>query len=254
MQTQTPPLPIKFLFMDERYDEPTVRPSVTATSLTGVLARPEYHPDLRRQYYQLLARILGDDETKISASLPVVHAAKMFPELGSNDVGRFLFLEGLVRIVCDFDLRLYRVGYFNTPELTKSMKPRQVVGFCFFNLMRVIKSELDKAQIWPVMETDNSREQDDAFSGFTRRIDYQTTVLPPDWMTIDNGNLGETLYSTKNSVYGTITDFAAYLLNIRELERNGLQLTPFKRRLFEIATPLYDVVNFDQVIDLTIDS
>ena len=69
---------------------------------------------------------------------------------------------------------------------------------------------------------------------------------------MSDSNLGEVLFSTKNSMYGTIVDFAAYLLHLRFLKSRGQRLTPFKEQLVAIAAPLDEVIERDETIEMQI--
>jgi hypothetical protein len=119
-------------------------------------------------------------------------------------------------------------------------------------LLRALFYELKENQIWPVMETDRTTQQDQTFAGSVRNLDYFTVRINPVNMTIDNKNIGEVLFSTKNSAYGAAVDFAAYLLHLRYLRAHGLTMTPFKERLADIAAPLDNILERNEVIEMQI--
>jgi hypothetical protein len=125
-----------------------------------------------------------------------------------------------------------------------------ILGLCFQGLLDVLKTEMRTSQIWPVMEIDRSPKQDRAFAGTIRWLDHMTVRLP-GIVSIDNQNIGEVLYSTKQSAHGTVADFVAYLRHAAYLGRENLvPLTPFKQRLVEIAQPLDKVVGFEEIITM----
>jgi len=238
--------------MDEKYADPKLPAAMQITSLTGLLVTADNHAIFRAQFYGLLTKIMGDLENTISP-LPVVHAADMFREFGSDDSKRYAFTEGLVDIIAATGAQIFRVGYVWSAKMRNTFKTEQaVLGICFGGLLRMLSEELAAHQIWPVMETDRTAMQDQTFAGSIRNVDYYTVRL--DWvtMTLDNKNLGEVLFSTKNSAYGAAVDFAAYLLHLRHLRSHGLAMTPFKERLADIAAPLDASVRRNEVIEMQI--
>ena len=241
----------KFFYMDEKYAEQSGPPRTRITSLTGVLIPAAIQPTFRNRYYQLVTNTIADPPNTIS-EMPLVHAASMFPQFGADDSKRFEFVRGLVEIVTDLSLKIYRVGYFRTPEMVRVFgdDEKNTLGLCVLGLLGVLSGELQTSQIWPVMEIDQTAAQDAAFAGFIQRVDYLTTRLPPGTVSINNETLGELHYVTKKSAHGTVADFAAYLRHVRYLAHEGITLTPFKQRLAAIAEPLDSVTAYDEVIEM----
>jgi hypothetical protein len=245
----------KFLYMDEQYidlrtfrsGQASVRPEYT--SLTGVLIPSGIHSVFRARFYALVADALGTKITIVIPQLTEIHASRLFPE--HDDITRFSFLEGVVKLSVDMDFHVYRVGYYNSTELKSILhKPKDIVGLCFGSLLQCLQSELEANEIWPVMETDRSTDQDRMFAGQIQTIDYLTAMIGKKLVSVDNSNLGELHYSTKRSAYGTIADSIAYLLDARFLKAAGYSLTPFKERLAEIALGLERSIVFDEIIEL----
>ena len=69
-------------------------------------------------------------------------------------------------------------------------------------------------------------------------------------MSVDNFNLGELLYNTKKSSYGSVTDIVSYLLDARASKLSGQKLSTFKNGLATIADGLVPAIAFDEVIEL----
>ncbi|MGE9009226.1 hypothetical protein ACO2JO_11630 [Leptospira interrogans] len=243
---------VKFLFMDEKYADSALPPAMRVTSLTGVLVNPEAHAAFRAQFYSLLNGVRGDPENTISA-LTTIHAAELFPEYGTDDSRRIEFVKGLMKLMVANQIRIFRVGYVWSPKMREVFKTEKaVLGICFDAILRVLTNELRTNQIWPVMETDRSSTQDQTFAGSVRNLDYLTTRLSAASISFDNSNLGEVLFSTKNSTYGTVVDFAAYLLHLRFLKTQGLMLTPFKEQLAAMAVPLDEITERNETIEMQI--
>ncbi|MET4219820.1 hypothetical protein ABIB00_005044 [Bradyrhizobium sp. LB14.3] len=238
-----------FLFMDEKFADEGVPLRARAISLTGILISADAHRAFKGRFYGLVHRTIGDEQHVISP-MPVVHAMDLFP--GKDDDTRFRFLEGIVQIVADLGFRTYRVGYRPTQELLKIVGDKEgVLGLCFASMLHCLEGELAKSVIWPVMEIDrNSSKQDRSFAGLVQSVDYMTSRLGSASMSVHNDNLGELLYTTKKSAYGSLVDCIAYLLHLRFLRSIGHSLTPFKSRLADIASSLEPVISFDEVIEM----
>jgi hypothetical protein len=240
----------KFLFMDEKFADKGVPLRDRATSLTGVLIESSVHQTLRSRFYDLVHRIVGDEPGSISP-MPMIHAMNLFPE--ESDEVRLRFLEALVGIVLDLDIRIFRVGYKPTPEFLNVIggKESVILGMCFSGILSCLESEPSDCTIWPVMEIDrNSPDQDRAFAGLIQNIDYMTQRLGGAALSIRNDNIGELLYVTKRSAYGSIVDCIVYLLHVKYLRLIAQPLTAFKSQLADIAMKLEPAIDFDEVIEM----
>jgi hypothetical protein len=236
--------------MDEKYAEPNGPVKGRVSSLTGVLIPATVYPAFRTRFYTLVRAAMSDPPGIINP-IPVIRAANIFPHFGSDDERRFKFANDLVDILIELDLKVYRFGYLRSPVTVATFADEKAfLGICFHGLLWTLKQELERTQIWPVMETDGSPVQDREFAGAVQTLDYLTARLPGVSMAINNENLGELLYATKRSPSGTAADFAAYLRHMAYLLRKGLPLTPFKQRLAEIGTRLDAVVAYDETIDI----
>lgn len=248
----------KFFYMDEQYIDPKTYRNAHApqrrpcVSLTGVLIPTDIHAGFRKRFYQAVTTAL-DIRDNVIPAMPEIHASDLFP--GLRDEVKFNFLEEVVTICTEMNFRIFRVGYFETPQLISMLKDRRgILSVCFFGLLSCLKDELSRNEIWPVMETDNSPEQDRTFAGQIQSIDYLTSITGGKSMSIDNGNLGELLYSTKRSAYGTVTDCISYLLDARFLQSLGPIASPFKQKLAAIALKLEPLIVFNEIIEMKFES
>lgn len=242
---------VKFLFMDERYADHDAPKSAKATSLTGVLTPADTHGAIRERFYGLIREAVGSSG-RLIVPLPKIHASNLLPE--ADDETRFSFLEGLVRLINDFELRIYRIGYLHSPQSFRVVKHEiGLLGLCFQSMLHCIETELVESAVWPVMEVDASNpKHDQSFAGLVQELDYITANLGSSSMSINNHNLGEVLYTTKRSAHGAIVDCIAYLLHARFLKLSKCDLTAFKERLATIASGLSLAVCFDEIIELQI--
>lgn len=234
-----------FLFMDERYPDRHLPRDAQSTTLTGVLFDALGHRNMRDGFYDLIEQALGDQEGHISA-MPLIHASELFPAKG--DEIKYQFLEGVVELVRALDLKIIRIGY--SKSSIEDTEEEDVMGLLFTSFLGCLKPLLDRGMIWPVMETDQSKSQDRAFAGLMQNLDYLTSRFGIENTSVDNTNLGEVLYTTKRSAYGSIVDCIAYLLHTRELKARGISLSKFKTRLAEIADGLSQNLFFEEIIHL----
>src|SRR5437764_11400958 len=101
-----------FLFMDESFHSTT-----RISSLTGVLVPVDRYPDLRDDFYRLLAPLMRPSEGVIKRA-PELHGYEFLPQ--ESDETKLRILEGIVSLVLSHHLRIYRVGYFITPAIERS--------------------------------------------------------------------------------------------------------------------------------------
>ena len=239
--------------MDEKYAVQAHPPNLHVTSLTGVLIPQPVYRAFRHRFYRLAAAAIDDPQHTISTwPHKQLHAQNLLPTATSNDQ-RFTFLQGLVSLVNDLELQVYRIGYFKTPEVISLFNGSEsgLVATCFIGMLNVLKDETDDSQVWPVMEIDHSDRQDQNFAGSVQASDYAFSRFDsPDAFWVSNANFGEVLYMTKRSCCGALADNLAYLLHEKWLRSMGHNQTAYKRRLAEIAAGLTTVA-LDQVIALT---
>ncbi|WP_141502420.1 hypothetical protein [Rhizobium sp. J15] len=240
--------------MDEQYVEPqTDRSKGTkqrkrCLSLTGVLIPTNVHSTFRQRFYQEIATALNIDGNNIP-EIPEIHASNLFRE--QPDAVKYHFLKGIVSICLDLNFLIYRVGYYRTLRMDESFKdPKSILGLCFLGLLSCLKDQLIQNEIWPVMETDNTKDQDRHFAGQVQQIDYLSSLIGRECMSIDNCNLGELHYTTKRSSYGSVADCISYMLDARFLLSSGHEISPFKRKLAEIAVELDPLIMFDEIIEM----
>lgn len=209
-----------FLFMDENYAEPGARPQSTSVSLTGLLVPTAKNREFRSGYYTLVHQALQDPAGTVSP-MPTIHAMELFPD--KDDATKLRFLEGIVELAVDVWFRVYRIGYHPTPELTRltGMTKQGIVGLCFASMLFCLKDALTSAVIWPVMEIDQTPDQDRSFAGSMQFTDFMNSRFGGDGLSIDYENLGEVVYSTKRSAYGSAVDCVAYLLHAKFLREIG---------------------------------
>ena len=238
--------------MDETYADLTKPPEAHSVCLTGMLVPADRHREIRGQFYEAVADAVRR-EPNVVPPVTEIHAASLLPN--ADDDTRVAFLEKLVGIIINFDLSLYRVGYRRTPILLEMFKTdKAILSIAFTSMLDLISAELKSTPIWPVMETDHSKVQDQAFAGTVQFADHIAAYIGPEMLTRDQANLGEVLYSTKRSIHGALVDCAAYLLNVRTFAAQGLISSDYKRRLSLVAERLTPAVKFDEVITMSHDS
>ncbi|MFA6966696.1 hypothetical protein [Bosea sp. (in: a-proteobacteria)] len=232
--------------MDETYADRSLSLSHRAIALTGLLVSADGHRDLKEKYYASIAQVVGRVPNVVPA-ISEIHAARLLP--GADDDARITFLNCIVDLILDRQLSIYRVGYFQSKKMMDTFgSERSIVGLCFFSMLQMLETALSECAIWPVMEADHSKEQDQAFAGQVQFADHLASHIGAAALSRDQMNLGEVLYSTKRSIYGAMVDCVAYLLNVKWVADQGLALSPYKRRLLKVAERLSPTVMHDEII------
>ena len=234
---------VAFLYMDEKYIDPNASSAMQVTSLTGLLVAADTYTRFRDRFLNIVPGF-DDGPRNLTAE---IHASKLFPSK-SDDV-HFEFYRRLVGLINELECGVYRRGFNFTPSHPMLQKNEKgLVGLCFKSMLISIDDHEDYAQIWPVMETDRTNEQDDNFAGYIRWMDQATAYLnavgdgvenliDDDYM-VDNARFGDVHYVTKRSIAGNAADCLAYLLHCKWLYEMGLHITNYKSQIAEIAAEL----------------
>ncbi|MFA1622826.1 hypothetical protein ACDY96_08310 [Rhizobium mongolense] len=242
-----------FLFMDESKAQSGARGKLRVTKLTGLLVPSESHRAFRTAYYNALVRVQPAQHATVPA-LPEVHAMTLFSALPNvSDSDRIGFANELVDILLNLEIAVLNSGYL-TNSMTYARSENQIVGLCFLNFLWALHTTLDEAIIWPVMETDNTREQDMHFAGSLQNVEHLVSQAPrlSGSVSINFKNLGEVLYVTKRSAFGATADVIGYILHKRWLRQQGVNLSVFAGALADIAERLHPVLVADEIIRMKV--
>lgn len=140
--------------MDESFCK-RVGPSDVAV-LTGLLFPESAYKSFRARYHKLLHTVLPSEENTVEP-VPTVHAVELFKDRPATDEQRLEFLNGLVDLVLELHIDIFRVGYWVTPEALRLFGSQSdLLGLCFVELLWSLTDELKQGPIWPVMEIDKS--------------------------------------------------------------------------------------------------
>ena len=243
---------VAFLYMDEKYPDTNAPPLMQVTSLTGLLISSDKFPRFR---HELLKIVPGFDEGAKNFDVEI-HASNLFPNRSDED--HFQFYSGLVSLVNDFECSVYRRGFNFIPDHPLLRKEeKNLLGLCFRSMLISVNEFAYYAQIWPVMETDGSKDQDRNFAGYIRWMDQATAYLQTfgdgveqlidDDYLVDNSRVGDLHYVTKKSIAGVAVDCLTYLLHCKWLDEKGFPITSYKARLAAIASALRPSIIDDYV-------
>lgn len=245
-----------FLYMDEFYSEHKTfkheksknRPEYVA--LTGLIVPAGIRSEFRGRFYRAVAKAL-DIPANTVPELPQIHGSVLFPE-HPDDV-KFSFLADVIKACVELDLGVVRFGYYLTPEL-KNLIPnkKEILGLCFNGMLNVA-AILKTTEVWPVIEADQTADQDRIFAGGLQRIDFMISHIGTHLVGVDNSNLGELLYCSKRSIYGTTVDLISYLLDARFLRLSGIAVTEYKEKLASLAAVLEPMIVQDQIVRMNIE-
>lgn len=233
---------VSFLYMDERYLDAAVPREHQVVSLSGLLIFSNEYSSFRDRFIKLLP---GFREGKPRTTN--VHASDFFRD--RTDEEHFAFYDGLITLVNELGCRVYRRGMNFVPGHKLFYKNQQeFLRYCFRSMLLAVAELKGNHQIWPVMEIDRSKVQDDNFAGYVRWMDEATTYLNwqgdgvknliEDDLMVDIERFGEVHYVSKKSIVGSAVDCLAYLLHCNWLQLSGYSLTPYKRHIASLASKL----------------
>ena len=239
--TQIESAPVVFLYMDEKYMDTLAPARMQVLSLTGLSVSANTYPLFRNRLF----RILPGFAEGTKAFNARVHASDFFRNLPDEE--HFLFYESLVSSVNELACRVYRRGFNFNPGHRSLRKGQQtMVWYCFRSMLIAAVETEGSAQIWPVVEIDNSEGQDRTFAGYIRWMDHATAHLQVtgdgvdelinEHQMVDNTRVGGLHYVSKTSIMGSAVDCLGYLLHCKWLADNEHTLTKYKKRLAEVAS------------------
>jgi lysophospholipase len=244
-----PSMPIRVLYMDEQYIDPKTHKNQShsrrsATIITSLLVDPSTTRDFKNKFYRLFRNTMQNNKEPIGY-IPNFHASNM--DRNTPDEDKIQFLLGVSMLVREYNFKIYRIGYYDAIKPTKII-PKPMLGLCFFSIISSI--DTDKYQIWPVMESDGSSSQDSAFAGTIQFSDNLYSLYGPEMLSIDIENIGDVHYTTKKSPFGIAVDCISYILDAASLDPDSI--SPFKRRIAQIAKNLTPLIGYNKVIELKV--
>src|SRR6266478_7870411 len=159
---------VNFLFMDESF-----HPKTRVSSLTGILIPVDHYPELRDGFYKLLAPLIRPSPEVIKLA-PELHGHEFLPQ--ETDATKLQILDGVASLVLSHNLRIYRVGYFITPEIERAFKAdAKMTGLCFQSMLFMMQPVLEQERLIPVMDgLDGSTAR--CFSPSLKRVDEMRAI------------------------------------------------------------------------------
>ena len=237
------------LFMDECYSEPVDNVGTTISSITGLLLPIEEYDDLLKRFYALL-RWKTNPEPNVYQFAPELHGREFLPE--EDDERKFKVLEGVVDLINDSGVRIYRVGFYVTKAGRKRMAhfgDPKMIGLCWFELLYALQSVFQDDLLIPVMDGLDA-EIVRKFSQPVKSLDEFRTLGLEGSLSIKNSRnlIGEVFFAdSKYSVFTQLADLASYLRNVSDRSREGKVLTPFKKQLLSLSDKLAPSIELDEI-------
>lgn len=241
---------VRFLFVDEKYADTNAAVRYRVISVAGVLVDPALHAAFRERYHLSISDAVERPHDQLG-TMPRIHASELFKELGVSDDRKLHFFERVVDLIVEFGIKVYRCGYIADDFMNKHFgKHALIPSLCYFGILGALGPELKEHQIWPVIEIDRSPAQDQHFAQNSLHHDHLWVHRPDISWSVDRSNLGEVLYSTKSSSYGSMADIVVYLLHTRWLDGHQQVHSDFGKALSEIAAKLAPAVALDETIKM----
>jgi hypothetical protein len=239
---------VNFLFMDDSF-----HPATRISSLTGVLVPVDRYPDLRDDFYKLLAPLIQPSKGIIRRA-PELHGYEFLPQ--ESDETKLRILEGIASLVHSHHLRIYRVGYFITPTIEKCFSSdNRLLGLCFRSLLSMMQPVLANERLIPIMDG-LDRKTVGHFSPSLKSLDEMRAVgLEPSLsLKFSQNLLGEVFYAdSAHSALIQVADTIAYLRNASNLAAFGIAISPFKSALQSISAKLKQAIVWEEHVSLVLD-
>lgn len=241
-------MPLNFVFMDESYS-----PLTRISSLTGLVVPVEAYPSIRSDLYDSLKWAI-QPESNIVDSSPELHGSN-FLRNKSDDFKLEVF-KNIVNVARKYRLRIYRVGYFITRDITACFaNDNKLIGTCWFSLLSMMEPLLKTEMIIPVMDGLDSNVVR-YFSPMIKRSNEMMSAGPGESLSLHyiHNVLGEVFYAdSKYSVFTQVTDLVAYLRGASDLVALGKPLTTYKTQLSEISESIKDCIEWEELVSLILD-
>ncbi len=250
---------MKFLFMDETYNEETKPP---ITSLTGLLVPAESYSQLRKDLYQTINEIVKPTSNRINLSPPELHFNNFLPSIPDDD--KFRILHSIVQTLVTNHVRVLRVGYYRTRQIVELFskgegKSHKLIELCWFGMQLVLGAELEAGLVVPVLDAGFSEAFQKIVAKFSQPVrdaDIMTAIGLQDSVSISSpDNLGEVLYAdSKYSILIQLTDVVAGLRRLTETVRvtGNPPNSKYKLRLLEIADELTPVIGYETIVQVEV--
>lgn len=236
---------VNFLFLDECICNETA-----IASLTGLLIPVDKYSAIRASFYETLDWAIKPAESTMGFP-PELHGCEFLRgESDDRKLQQFAQVVGLLR---KHDLRVFRVGYYQTAKAKNFLKTRDdFIGLCWFGMISVCQPYFVDQKIIPIMDgfNDHTRLR---FSGMIKSMDVFRASGLAAGISIDNSEniVGEVFYADSTySVFTQIVDILSYLRHVSDWVREGKPLTDFKSQLAEISKRLEPAIAYESVIDL----
>ena len=252
---------VNFIFMDECCSDPVDIRGTYITSLTGVLVPVQDYAVLRTQFYDLMGWSTRPDDKTINMHVPELHGKDLLP--GEDDDRKLEILDGLVDLVTNNNLQVYRSGCYVTKFLQSKFKgDENLFGHCWFSILFRLEPLIEKEMIIPIMDGLDSKMVR-IYSQMIKSLDVMRSAdsMPAPSIKHTENILGEVFYGdSQYSIFTQVADIISWLLHIADLSNEGKQLTPYKQSCLKISRKLDNSfegceirpINFDGVLQVPV--
>jgi hypothetical protein len=260
----------KFLFLDDS-TSPKIRTDGTKiVALTGLIVPAEKLVKIRQEFFQLITPLFvshNPDRTKtIDLAVPELHGVSMLRDKNNHpeyeklysDEQRIDCFEKIASFPDKNNLAVYRVAYYSTEETKKTFVDKSgnpgpdvtSLSFCWDGMLRVLKPELDDSLIIPVMDSTDANGIH-KFSTPVQMINAMHAAGVGDMISIENyQNIGEVYFAdSKFSVLTQIVDVLSYLRCVNDQKEEGVELTDFKKKIYDCNKFIKGAIKHDTVIE-----
>ena len=245
---------MNLMFLDECYSQ-KVRPDSTfISSMTAVIIRADEYNSVRAAFYSILKPFIIPQDKTINLMPPELHGRDLLrDEPDEDDRKKLDTYHQVVDLVIEYNLGIYRVGYYITPEYKTTFKgDERGTSQCWFAITTVTQPVYEDELLIAIMdgfETETVRKMSLMIRGcdIMRFADLGNSISLKNTENI----IGEVFYAdSRYSVMIQIVDVVAYLRNVNDLREEGMKFSSFKEKVLAEAKRLDTVMKCDEVVEL----
>jgi hypothetical protein len=236
---------VSLLFIDDSFCEKT-----RISAMVGLLVPLSDYVQLRAGFYGVVGPFIRPEPGHI-ARPPEIHG---FNLPGDTDEEKLRVVTGIVDLVVNSRMKVFRVGYYVTDVLQERFSTDgRLKQNCVASLRFMIKAELKKQLVIPVMDgidIDIAKK----FSSDAQMADIMRAAAGEKIMSISHSEhlIGEMLYADSEfAVFMQMVDIVAYLRKITDLRDDGYVLPVFKQKLLPLAQRLAPRIAGEHIIAMS---
>lgn len=227
-----------FLYIDE--SKINLERDVDLYSLSALRVPSEIYSDLRQSLYEALHPFFDEIEDTISP-IPELHYRDFLPD--KDDQFKIDVLNAIVQQLINYEVSIFRVGYYGTKETVKLISSDKKDEFfyqlCWFGIQSVTSNTRNNCLMIPVVDAGFEKSFQLRVNGFghsQKFCDQSPESLRSSISIPHHDNIAEISYVDSNfSIFSQIIDCISGMRNETLRKNKGKTLSSYKSKIHEIS-------------------